>query len=217
MSRLWLAFALSLAFIAVACGGGSSAGPATPAGTAVTTGPAASGPSSAPATLYGVSLSPRSFQGDGFTSFFDDAKQVGEVVGWYGDWAQLGDKSASPAAVAQLASRYGYTPLFIANLYDEQTGVLRPLDAANLQAYKDAAAAFARQYKPAYLGFGIEVNVLWERWPDDFEKFVNLFSETYDIVKAASPQTRVFTVFQLERMKGLQGGLFGGKNDATQA
>jgi len=29
-------------------------------------------------------------------------------------------------------------------------------------------------------------------------------------VKSVSPQTKVFTIFQLEQMKGLNGGLFGG-------
>jgi len=43
-----------------------------------------------------------------------------------------------------------------------------------------------------------------------------LFDETYDAVKAASPKTKVFTVFQLERMKGLHGGLWGGADDLAK-
>lgn len=35
-------------------------------------------------------------------------------------------------------------------------------------------------------------------------------------MKTASPNTQVFTVFQLEKMKGLSGGLFGGKSDPGQ-
>jgi hypothetical protein len=57
------------------------------------------------------------------------------------------------------------------------------------------------------------VNTLYEKSPQDFEIFTRLFDDTCDAVKAASPGTKVFTVFQLERMKGLQGGLFGGVND----
>jgi len=32
-------------------------------------------------------------------------------------------------------------------------------------------------------------------------------------VRAASPDTKAFTVFQLERLRGLRGGLYGGVND----
>jgi hypothetical protein len=45
--------------------------------------------------------------------------------------------------------------------------------------------------------------------PEGYDEFVELFAEVYGAVKEASPETSVFTVFQLERMKGLWGGLFG--------
>ena len=57
------------------------------------------------------------------------------------------------------------------------------------------------------------MNILQEKAPADFDAFVALFARTYDAVKTASPDTQVFTVFQLEKMKGLSGGLFGGKSD----
>ena len=198
------------ALLVVACGGGSE----SPSGE----GPAASATAPPGATLRGVTLSPRSFVEPDFSAFFDQAKQAGEVVGWYGDWAQLADPKAAPAVVAELAKRYDYEPLFIANVFRASDGALnRPLDAANLAMYKQAAADFAKKYRPAYMGFGNEINVLYEKAPAAFETFVALFAETYDAVKAASPETKVFTVFQLERMKGLQGGLFGGRNDAALA
>lgn len=37
----------------------------------------------------------------------------------------------------------------------------------------------------------------------------------YDAIKSASPTTTVFTIFQLERMAGMQGGLYGGNNNAS--
>lgn len=49
------------------------------------------------------------------------------------------------------------------------------------------------------------------------DQFVSLYSQAYDQVKAASPGTRVFTIFQLEKMNRLDGGLYGGINNATQA
>jgi hypothetical protein len=95
--------------------------------------------------------------------------------------------------------------------------LLRPLDDATKQMYKNSAAAFADKYKPRYFAFGIEANTLYEKSPANFDVFVQFYSEVYDAVKAKSPDTKVFTIFQLERMKGLNGGLFGGTNDPTKA
>ncbi len=226
MRALRLLAACCVVLVALACGRDGSEGTPGPSGTqpgatagGVTTPGAAATPLPAAGggALKGVSLSPRSFSEEDFTAFFGEAAQVGRVVGWYGDWAQLGAESAAPAVVAELAGTYGYEALFIASPFNQTTGLLRPLDAAQVQAYRDAAAAFAGKYRPAYLGLGIEVNSLWERLPDQFEAFVVLFDETYDAVKAASPETQVFTVFQLERMKGLHGGLFGGTNDPAES
>ncbi|MBU0461016.1 MAG: hypothetical protein KJ574_00360 [Nanoarchaeota archaeon] len=38
--------------------------------------------------LKGVSLSPRSFEGEDFTDFFTEAKEAGDVVLWAGDWKE---------------------------------------------------------------------------------------------------------------------------------
>lgn len=71
------------------------------------------------------------------------------------------------------------------------------------ERYKNSAVAFAERYRPEYLGFGIEVNIMYEKSPEDFEEFVIFYNDVYDAVKAVSPNTKVFTVFQLEKMKGL--------------
>lgn len=169
--------------------------------------------------LKGVSLSPRSYQPDDFTDFFDKVKQTGEIVVWAGDWIELNDTSGSgPIVTAELASAYNYVPLIEAQFFTQSTGELvRPLDDTTRQMYRDSAAGFAEEYQPRYLGLGIEVNVLYEKSPEDFDEFVRFFSEVHDAVKATSPNTKIFTVFQLERMKGLHGGLFGGTNDPASA
>jgi hypothetical protein len=170
-------------------------------------------------TLKGVSLSPRSFQPPDFTEFLEKVKEAGEVVMWKGDWIELNDESdGGPAVVAGLSSEYDYVPLIEAQFFKQSTGeLLRPLDYSTKQIYKNSAAEFADKYKPEYLGFGIEVNMLYEKSQIDFDAFVLFFSEVYDAVKAKSPDTKVFTVFQLEIMKGLSGGLFGGTNDPAKA
>ncbi|MDD5172245.1 MAG: hypothetical protein PHF60_04390 [Candidatus ainarchaeum sp.] len=167
----------------------------------------------------GVTLTPKSFQGSDFTDFFQKASQAGEIVSWAGDWNELGNtNNGGPKVITELASTYDYTPVVEAQFFTQSTGqLLRPLDEANKQSYKSSAVAFAEKYKPEYMAFGIEVNILYEKSPEDFEDFVSFYSEVYDAVKTASPNTKVFTIFQLERMKGLHGGLFGGTNDPANA
>jgi len=169
-------------------------------------------------TLKGVSLSPRSSQADDFTGFLDKVKQTGEVLMWAGDWIELSNPTAgAPRVVMGLASEYDYAPLIVVQFFTQSSGkLLRPLNEKTKQIYKNSAVGFADEYKPRYLGLGIEVNVLYEKSPADFELFVQFFNEVYDAVKAISPKTKIFTVFQLERMKGLHGGLFGGRNDPSR-
>jgi hypothetical protein len=196
---LLLVMVLILAAAIVGCAKSNNAGPGTE-------------------TLKGVSLSPRSFQQADFTDFFQKAKQAGEIVSWAGDWNELSNtQNSGPTVVASLASTYGYVPLIEAQFFTQSSGaLLRPLDDNTKLNYRDSAVAFAERFKPKYLAFGIEVNVLYEKSPSDFEDFTALFSQVYDAVKAVSPQTKVFTIFQLEKMKGLNGGLFGGTNDPSK-
>jgi hypothetical protein len=171
------------------------------------------------APIKGVSLSPRSYQGADFTDFFRLAAEAGDIVMWAGDWADLrGQEGSGAITVAELSAAYGYVPLIEAQFFTQSDGALvRPLDEINRRMYRESAVHFAEMYRPQYLGLGIEVNVLFEKSPRDFDAFAVLFDEVYDAVKAASPGTKVFTVFQLERMKGLQGGLFGGADDPARA
>lgn len=169
--------------------------------------------------LKGVSLSPQSFQAKDFTNFLEQAKETGKVVMWAGDWNELSNtQGGGPAVVASLAQTYKYIPIIEVQFFTQSDGKLfRPLDDVTKQNYKNGLVTFIKKYKPEYLGMGIEVNTLYEKSPTDFDVFSQFFSEAYDIVKANSPNTKVFTIFQLEKMKGLNGGLFGGTNDPNKA
>ena len=59
---------------------------------------------------------------------------------------------------------------------------------------------------------GVEVNRYYEEDPTGFEAFVKLYAEMYDAIKATSPQTLVFSIFQYEKMRG--GVFFSGDNQA---
>ncbi|MBI5355407.1 MAG: hypothetical protein HZB68_03030 [Candidatus Aenigmarchaeota archaeon] len=165
----------------------------------------------------GVSFSPKSFGAEDFVQFFATAKETGNMVTWAGDWNQLGDATSAPYSIAQLSRSNGIEPLAIASYYSQGEGrMLRQLTDEARKNYIEYAARFAEKYKPKYLAFGIEVNIMREKSPEDFEAFVSLFPDVYDAVKAKSPETTVFTIFQLERIKGMKGGLFGGKNDPSK-
>ncbi|VVC03188.1 Uncharacterised protein [Candidatus Bilamarchaeum dharawalense] len=165
--------------------------------------------------LKGVTITPKSFQSNDFTDFFVKAKQAGQIVAWAGDWNELGGDKNGPEVTAELASTYDYTPVIEVQFFTQSNGqLLRPFDEKTKSDYKAKAVAFAEQYKPAYLGFGIETNVLSEKSPAEFENFVQFYGEVYDAVKAKSPNTKIFTVFQLEKLKGL--GFFGTPNSQAE-
>lgn len=153
-------------------------------------------------TLKGVSLSPRSSSAEDFTGFFGEAVQAGDIVMWAGDWNELSIDQGAPKVATELASTYGYTPLIEVTVHSSGQ-LVRPLNTDNLQMYRSRVLAFAEEYQPRYLGLGIEINGLYVKSPTDFEKFVPFYNEVYDAVKEISPNTQVFTVFQLELMKGL--------------
>ncbi|MBI4454044.1 hypothetical protein HY636_05360 [Candidatus Woesearchaeota archaeon] len=201
--------------------------------------------------LKGITLSPKSFQGDDFTGFFEKAKEMGNnnekeigndneegigdgnkkgmrngnefIISWSGDWNELSNiNNGGPKVITELAKNYNYIPLVIAQFFTQSTGkLLKPLDETTKKEYKNSAVMFAEKYKPKYIALGIEVNTLYTSSlsdsSSDFEEFVKLYNDIYDAVKAVSPDTKVFTIFQLEKMKGLNGGLFGGENDEKKA
>lgn len=164
--------------------------------------------------LRGVAFTPR---GSDTAGFFSLASKSFDTVAWHGDWQDLGGNHA-PATILTLANQNHLTPVILTGTHTDAGGgkvvAIRPIDAAN---YKQMAVDFAKQYKPPYFGLGNEVNRIYASQPADFEVLVGLFNDTAAAIKAVSPNTKVFTVFQLEQLKGLNGGLFGGVNDPSKA
>ena len=71
-------------------------------------------------------------------------------------------------------------------------------------SYISAAEDVARTAKPLYISLGNEVNRWYEAYgmseddPNGFQHFVSLYEEAYDVVKAISPEAKVFCVFSRE-------------------
>ncbi len=71
------------------------------------------------------------------------------------------------------------------------------------QALRAEALFVVRNVQPAYLVIGHEVNVTFEHGPDAYQQFVEIYSEIYDALHEASPETRVLTSFQYEELLGV--------------
>jgi len=145
---------------------------------------------------YGVSLSPLSFNGSDFTSFFDQAESSGTAITWAGESSELNDPTSAPYVLFEQARARSLLPIIIT-------------DHKN----KEAIIEFANKYKPAYVGIGNEVNLLPLA---EQQNLIAAYPGLVGEIKIVSPNTVVFPVFQLERMKGLGGGLYGGQNTPDQ-
>jgi hypothetical protein len=177
----------------------------------------ASDNSSTPGSLTGVSFSPRSAQPYEIIGFFKKARDAGSALLWSGDWKEFEYARGFPTLLVEQSYLNGLTAVIEVTAFNQSGGkLLRSLDDKTQQKYVAGAADFASRYQPRYLGLGVDTDALYARSPADFDKFVVLFDRTYDAVKAVSPATKIYTVFQLEKMKGLNGGLYGGASDPSK-
>lgn len=214
---------LGMLVVLAACAGPAEPSATTPAapttavapGTtqAVTTSP----PGTAGAPLFGFSISPPDTSTEGFTAFLDRLGESSSLLEWVGDgfeWTEGG----TPDVTVALAGQVGVEPITIGGWTRTEDGsLLRPLDDATVTGYVEAARAFAARHLPGYMGFGVEVDTHWREFPDDWEASTALFAAVAGAVHEASPTTQMVVVFQLERLRGLQGGLFGGENSEALA
>ena len=189
---------------------------ATTASRASSTGTTTSSSSSEmPQSPKGVTFSPATYDGAGIADFLSKAPQTGQILEWAGDWMELGGDGA-PATISGLASQQGMKMMVVVQFFQQSTGeLLRPLNSTNELEYLALTKDFVQQHKPSYLGVGIEVDILYQKNRTSFQEFVSLYNQVYDEVKSVSPETLVFTIFQYEKMNGLDGGLYGGINDAN--
>lgn len=160
---------------------------------------------------------PRTKETPKYNELFEQAPTLGGVVSWTGDWAELNKSGSGAQVLVAAASQYDFTPVVMVSLHSNTSPstLLRPLTPELIDQYAQDAADFVRQHPLAYFGIGVEVNNLKKDDPEGYEDFVALFDKAAAKVHDVSSHTKVFTVFQLERTKGLNGGLFGGTNDES--
>jgi hypothetical protein len=75
------------------------------------------------------------------------------------------------------------------------------LDIRN--AFTNFTLRIVREFHPKFLGLASEINTYNDTHPDDFLNYLSLYNETYNLVKAESPETQIFVTFQWEELNNL--------------
>jgi hypothetical protein len=211
---------LLFALVATACAD-EGASSTTTSSAPITTGCGPTvGPVQAPEEPFrGFSLSPVDYEGGSLVEFLETAAANGEAIERVGDILEWEEPPNSGLAVVDgLAAEYGYFPLSITGVFNVDDGMLlRPIDDETFDRYVAAGRSYAANCQPRYLGLGVEIDSQWRLRPQDFDRFAELFAAVAAAVDEVSPDTEMFTSFQLERISGMLGGLFGGVNDPELA
>lgn len=207
--------------LAASCSSGEGSSTTTSSSASATPSPVTTtaAPTPPPEPFRGFSLSPVDYAGESLIEFFETASLNADAIERVGDILEWEEPAESGLAVVDaLAADYGYLSLSITGIFDVDDGeLLRPMDDATFDRYVAAARSYAERHQPHYLGLGVEIDTQWRNHPDDFEAFVELFAAVAAAVDEVSPDTKMFTAFQLERLSGMHGGLFGGANDPESA
>jgi len=80
-------------------------------------------------------------------------------------------------------------------------------DPAWRERYESSVLAVVAMAKPRYISIGNEVNFWYDDFgespesPNGFHHYVTLYEELYDAIKELSPETKVFCVFERERVR----------------
>lgn len=219
-------------FLFAACGGGSNGSSATgtPGGSSAGPGPTVTRPPVAgdPRSVrLGFSSLPPERTSDSYIRAFATAAQYADAVlvqrtpPWE-DFMPGGSVSKQTADSTRLETalvkQYN---LDLVYAIDPTDGVVQRSRLANLPPSVDPQAGFkdpnvreafvayaayvAKNYQPAYMALGVEVNMTYERAPEQFEAYLSAYAEAYDVVKGNSPKTKVFPTFQLEDLEGTFG------------
>jgi hypothetical protein len=158
-----------------------------------------------------------------WTRMYESLHETGPLLGAYTNWSDSAEKAGQVPGVIStafgLAPTYGFTPFVALGFARDvaEGGVESTVawdDPTQRELAVRAAVAVASQFEPPFLALGVEVNSLYESDPAAFDGYVAAYAEMYDAIKAASPATLVFPVFQLEAMKGA--GYLTGKSAGRQ-
>ncbi len=171
----------------------------------------------------GVTLSPRGHTSHStnqdFIDHFSGNAPWGRIIAFHSVWR---DSVASAGTIPQLAltgvvaaQTFGFTPAigfgWSSDGVPDLTSESDPLENSWFnQETRDEfllmVTSFAASWRPPYLFLGNETNVYYvdylQKSAPEWDAWLAVFEEAYDAIHAVSPDTMVFTTFQLEWMMG---------------
>lgn len=167
----------------------------------------------------GVTLSPRGHTNasteQDYLNHFQN-RSNGKVVAFHGKWRDSVSSAGSIPALALLAisesKKNGYIPVIGLGWSDGNGSPDLTSDSNSDNSWNNSETrseflamveALARDHAPPYLFLGNEVNSYYVTHSQgEWTKWIEVYQAAYDVIKAASPSTFVFTTFNLEKMAG---------------
>ena len=143
-----------------------------------------------------------------WADLFSHLHETGKWVGVYTAWRDSPEAEGQPPNVIKTAfdlqKQYAVNPVIALSFYqDTEDNQIVPLILWDDPGQRGQAVQMVRQvaenYHPPYFALGVEVNRFYEEDPASFDAYLSLYAEMYEAIKAASPQTLVFPVFQYEK------------------
>ena len=135
---------------------------------------------------------------DDYLEFLAEVPYTGELLGVYMDWAAPDVIESIQFAVTYAG---GVKPI-VALGFDFEI-VDDTYFSRNLPEIRNIFREVLDTFELDYLAFGVEVNRLIPEVSEAaMVDFAAAYREIYDLVKFHSPDTKVFTIFQLENLKG---------------
>ena len=171
----------------------------------------------------GVTLSPRGHTAgssdEDYVEHFAGHAPWGRVIAFHGAWRasveQAGELPALAVVGASAAQTYGFVPAIGIGWADgggtpDLTSDSDPGDNSwsnqeTRDEFRWALTSLAEVYQPPYLFLGNETNVWFDTHgeAEQWNEWLSQLAECRAAIRAVSPDTVVYTTFQLEMMKGL--------------
>ncbi len=156
--------------------------------------------------LYGISgYTPSNFPNSNVTeiqNFWADIKSYTQVYGVHVDWKDT--------KVLDTASRQTNKDIELV------LGIQDPAEWVNSkeQYIAKSKQLLSQNKNIKYFAIGNEVDMLYVKYSNQFDSFVNLYNDAYSEIKESFPDVKIYTVFQYEHLKG-DGYLLGKKDERS--
>ena len=171
--------------------------------------------------LLGTAYSPRGHTGSStlpdIEEYFSDQESFGRLIGFHSTWRDDVASAGSLPGLLRFATTAQATYGIGMSIgvgwssgegepdltSESEPGNNSWTNAETRDEYVGMLEDLAATYQPTHLFLGNEINSWYLSHTGDWPNWMSVLGEAYDAIKAVSSDTIVFTVFQIERLKGL--------------